>query len=440
MLEEKIEIERLYNSLLDDGYEIINKDGYDVIECKGLEIKTYGNKYVDLICLSRHKTNKHLLRITALTENKFNEVKSSVVVTTDHICMICNKDHFFENLSAKHLKVGQYVSVYDPGYDKELVGTVIQIEDLGETSEYVYDCEVDDDMHSFYADDILIHNSQFINLQCVSDAIKQRHGLQKCLRDWPKKYKQELWDEMTEFVENEVNPYVRNLVHGYCRTNQHNVLTYELEYMTDCGVWESKKHYFIHKCFEEGEYVDKIKVTGIELKKNTVPKEMKRFLEEIYRGVVLKDWSEKDFQKYASDLYDEFTKFNINEVSFWKGYNTAREAEGFLQMSTNTTGIAKSCEYFNQLIEKLGLGKKFDPIRVGEKVRQCYIKKSNKYAIDTIAFKDGQWPKEFNDLFEIDYQKMFNKLILDPLKKFRAACGFGEFDPSKQVVQDVFEL
>jgi hypothetical protein len=35
---------------------------------------------------------------------------------------------------------------------------------------------------------------------------------------------------------------------------------------------------------------------------------------------------------------------------------------------------------------------------------------------------------------------MFNKIILDPLKRFREACKFEDTDPSKQVIQDIFAL
>ena len=105
-----------------------------------------------------------MLIITVEYDNEFSKAfkkpnVASVVVTTDHVCMVYNRDHFFENTNAKNLKVGQCVSVYDEVKDKEVIGTISHIEDLGETNEYVYDCEVDDKMHSFYANDILIHNS-----------------------------------------------------------------------------------------------------------------------------------------------------------------------------------------------------------------------------------------------------------------------------------------
>lgn len=283
-------------------------------------------------------------------------------------------------------------------------------------------------------------DSQFINLQCISDYLKKTRNLPDSIRAWPAKDRKDFWDIVSKFVEKEVNPFVRSLVHDYCYTTQQDVLTYELEYMSDVGIYESKKHYCTHKIFDEGDPVDKTKYSGIELKKAQVPKEMKTFLAEIYDGVISKDWKETDYKSYVNELYDKFKSFSIDEISFWKGYNTERQAVGFLQMMTGTTGIAKACTYYNQILSKLGLGKKYDEIRVGDKVRFCYIEPGNKFGISCIAYKPNAYPKEFESLFNVDYKVMFKKIILDPLKRFRAACHFSEVDPSKQAVQDIFAL
>ena len=92
------------------------------------------------------------------------------------------------------------------------------------------------------------------------------------------------------------------------------------------------------------------------------------------------------------------------------------------------------------MIKKMKLGKKYDDIRLGDKVRFCYIEDGNPYKINCIAYKPGQWPKEFEQLFKPDYRKMFDKLILDPLKKFREATKFETFDPSKQVLFNICDL
>jgi len=164
-----------------------------------------------------------------------------------------------------------------------------------------------------------------------------KYDLPQKISEWPQEKRKELWDTLSDFVNVEVNSYVRNLVKDYCKTTQSNVLTYELEYMVDIGLYESKKHYFVHKIFEEGDAVDKAKVTGISLKKNETDKSMKNFLKDIYEGVVIKDWTEHDYQDYISSLYEKFKQFSIDEVSFWKGYGSARDSIGFLQMAKGAT-------------------------------------------------------------------------------------------------------
>ena len=344
-VEELISLGDLWQDLTAKGYEVHQYKDYEVIECNDVDILTYGNRYVNLVWLSRHKTPKHMLKIFIVTTNASGT--SNITVTTDHVCMTYDRDKILQNVNAKNLKVGDYVSFYDNGYSKEVLGTIERIEDLGTTDEYVYDIEVDDTMHTFYANDILVHNSQFINLECVSQFLRNKRNLPARIRDWKAKDKKVFWDLVSKFVSQEVNPFVRNLVHNYCHTTQQDVLTYELEYMSDVGIYESKKHYATHKIFEEGDPVDKTKFSGIELKKAQVPKEMKAFLAEIYDGVISKDWKESDYQEYVNALYDKFKGFSIDEISFWKGYNTERQAVGFLQMQTGTTGIAKACTYYN---------------------------------------------------------------------------------------------
>ena len=283
-------------------------------------------------------------------------------------------------------------------------------------------------------------DSIFIDLTPVTNWMKKKYGLTVPLKKWPQNRKKELWDLMTNFVDNDVNGFIRNFIHERCKTNNQNVLTYEFEYMGDSILLESKKHYFTHLIFADGAAVDKNKVTGISLKKNETDKVMKNYLKDIYEGVVLHDWTEADYQKYINELYDEFKSKSIDEVAFWKGYGTARESVGFLEMAKGATQISRACTYYNQIIKKLKLEKKYDELRVGDKCRFTYVKKSNKYGIECIAYKPGQWPKEFNAIFAVDYETMFNKIILDQLKRFREACKFEDHDPKKQVIQDVFDL
>lgn len=444
MEDNTIEVERLWNTLVEANEEIVVRpNNYEVIWPKTkLETLTLGGKWTKVVAVSRHKTAKHLVKIIVKTERDREECVE-VVVTTDHVCMRYDKDHFFENVNAKNLNVNDYVSVYiDDGSGKELVGTISSIEDLGETEDWVYDLEVEDFSHSFYANNVLIHNSQFVNISCIADHLRGKGvGNSKDLSKWCDDDKLKLWKFVNDFVENEVNLYVQNLVKDYCHTEHPEVLRYSLEYISAAGIYEAKKHYATRKIVAEGpELVDKIKYSGIELKKASVPAKVKDVLKDIYEGILLYGWSERDFGGYINNVWEDFKKLTIDEISFWKGYSSAREATGFLQMQKGSTAVASASTYYNQIIKKLGLGKKYDQILLGQKVRFCYVKPTNEYRIAYIAFPDGQWPKEFDSIFEIDYEVMFEKLITGSLKGFFTASKFSKVDPSKQVEFDVFDL
>lgn len=465
-MDDKLDIEAFWNNLVSNGELIVSRsDGYELIYPKksSPKTKTLGGKWSRIIAISRHKTPKHLLKIYAKAELKNNNYKStahvrldyypsiifnkSVIVTTDHVCMIYNKDHFFENTNAKNLKVGDYVSIYIDKFlyknvDKELIGTITKIEDFGTIDEWVYDLEVEDQSHSFYANDILVHNSQFVNISCiVQSLLKQNIGNGKDISKWNDEDKLKLWKFVDNFVEKEVNPYVQDLIKNYCYTEHPEVLRYSLEYVSACGIYEAKKHYATRKVISEGpELVDKIKFSGIELKKASVPQKVKDVLKDIYEGILLHNWTELNFMEYIYNIWDDFKKLTIDEISFWKGYSSAREASGFLQMQKGSTAVASASTYYNQIIKKLGLGKKYDQILLGQKVRFCYVKPTNEYRIEYIAFPDGQWPEEFNKIFEIDYEVMFDKLVTSSLKGFMTATKFSKVDPTKQIEYDVLSL
>jgi DNA polymerase elongation subunit (family B) len=285
-------------------------------------------------------------------------------------------------------------------------------------------------------------DSQFVNISCIAKhLLDEGVGNGKDISKWSDDDKLKLWKFVNNFVEDEVNPYVQNLISSYCHTEHPEVLRYSLEYVSAQGIYEAKKHYATRKVIAEGpELVDKIKFSGIELKKASVPARVKDVLKDIYEGILLHGWSEKNFIEYIYNIWDDFKMMSIDEISFWKGYSSAREATGFLQMQKGSTAVASASTYYNQIIKKLGLGKKYDQILLGQKVRFCYVKPTNEYRISYIAFPDGQWPREFDQVFEIDYEVMFDKLVSSSLKGFMTATKFSRVNPSKQVEFDIFDL
>lgn len=432
-----IEIEKLFNSMVLDGSEILNDGKHEIIFCSNVNVRSVDNKFVPITFISRHKTKKELIKFY-IQNSTSNEI-SEIILTSDHSCMLY-RDNFFENVKSKFAKLNDVVSIYDEKLNKEVIGYIVKIENLGVRDEYVYDAEVEG-IHQLYANNILVHNSQFISIKCVSEWMIDKYNLPKNIRDWTQDKRQELWDTIKNFVENEINPFARNFVHEYCKTNNQNVLGYGLEYMCDVGLYEQKKHYACHKIFDEGDVVDKIKYSGIELKKATIPTKVKEILRYVYEHALTdKDWSETTYKKYINFAYESFCKLPIEEISLWKGYSSQRESISFLTMEKGSTAIASASTFWNQLIKKYNLTSSYDEIRIGQKVRFCYVNPKNEFGIKYIAFPDGQWPKEFDKIFEVDYVVMFEKCVSKPLASYIIACKFNYVDPTNQMEFDICDL
>ena len=286
-------------------------------------------------------------------------------------------------------------------------------------------------------------DSLFVSMAPMVAKMREDKGLDENISKWSDEDKLALWKEANGFVEDELNPYVQGLMRDVCRTEHPEVLRYSLEYIADTGIYEAKKHYAVHKILSEGpEIVDKIKYSGIELKKGSVPVKVKEFLGEIYKNTLCSGWQEKDFRAYINDVYDRFCKLTVQDLAIWKGYNTERQSTGFLTMEKGATGISKACSYYNSMISKQGLNisDKYESIIVGDKVRFVYICPNNAYGINCMAFKDGQWPKEFDQVFKVDYSVMFEKCVLSPLKGYIEATRFQSSDPRNQQEYDIDAL
>lgn len=424
-----VKIGELYNKYLSKGYEIHNTStGHELIYPKNLKVRSIGNEFKKIKCLSRHKTSKSLVKI---------EFKKSepLIVTTDHVCMAYNDDRILENIASKDLKIGMMVKHHDKVLDVETIDTISNIHDLGPTEDYVYDLEVEDESHVFYANETLIHNSFFMNLEAVTKDFIRKYGWDDNISNWTDEQKLKMFAHMQKFTDEYLVPHIQELVTKEFHTSNSAPMKYGLEYMTSGGIFEQKKKYIVHKIVEEGpKVVDKFKYTGIELKRGTIPPEVKEFMKDIYFTAVLEqNFNEDVMRKKIDDVYQKILKMDANALGTWVGYGTERQMEGFLVAEKGSTGVSKSCGYYNQIIKKLHLENKYPLINVKDKVQCIYLKPTNIYGIEQIAFPPRQWPKEFDDIFEIDYSRMIEKLIISPLKSFMAAMritGLQKYDPS----------
>ena len=99
----------------------------------------------------------------------------------------------------------------------------------------------------------------------------------------------------------------------------------------------------------------------------------------------------------------------------------------------------KAAYYHNLLVDKFGIDRKYEKIASGDKIRYFYVRKPNRYGISVIGYK-YYYPKEFVEIFEPDYELMFEKIIFSTIERFYEAVNWTLKRPGTQTQTDLFDL
>jgi hypothetical protein len=299
---------------------------------------------------------------------------------------------------------------------------ITQCEDFND--EYVYDMEVSDNSHMFFANDILVHNSIYVRMEAI---IKHLFGVKRV--DWNDKEKfEKIKDYIDNHFQKDLNDYCAGFICKKFHTDQ-KLIEFKREKLSAQAEYTAKKRYIVHVYNDEGLDVNKWSYTGVDIKKNELPDTIKKLLQECVEGLIEFNWDNNKFQSKIQEIYDIFCTMSIKDLAYIKNLNTPKESTGFLTMEKGAGAHAKAAEFYNQIIKELNLEGKYDAIQHGDRFHYLYIKSNNKYGINVIGFKD-RWPVEFDNLFEIDRIKMFDKEVISPLKQIIINHKYSSFDPS----------
>ena len=187
------------------------------------------------------------------------------------------------------------------------------------------------------------------------------------------------------------------------------------EVLADKGIWTAKKRYILNVHNSEGvQYAKpKIKVMGLEMVKSSTPAVIRDKLKDSIE-VILKG-NQADLQNYVTEFRKEFDTLSVEEIAFPRGVNGMKEYAGSPIYSKGTPIAVRGALLFNHYTKKLGLDKKYQQIRDGDKIKFVYVRKPNPFQEDVIAFSQ-ELPTEFNLRTYIDYDKMFEKVFTDALQ------------------------
>ncbi|NDG29124.1 hypothetical protein EB118_03365 [bacterium] len=218
-------------------------------------------------------------------------------------------------------------------------------------------------------------------------------------------------------------------------------LIFKREAIADTGLFLQKKRYVIHILDEEGIPCNKFKYTGVEVVRTTMPAPIKPYVKRIIETMLTtKNFSETN--KIFTETYEIFKNLSVDELAFTmgcKGYEKyAAQCNSFVTAKHMPIHV-KAAYYYNMLLDRFNLGRKYEKISSGDKVRFFYARQPNKFGISVLGFKYS-YPKEFAEVFEPDHEKMFEKIIFSVIERFYESVNWKLKSPGSQVQTDLFEL
>lgn len=186
------------------------------------------------------------------------------------------------------------------------------------------------------------------------------------------------------------------------------------------------------------------KIMGLQMVKSSTPIVVQEAMKNAIP--ILTEQTEKDLQEYIQKVKKDFKNLTVEEIAFPRGVTevdkfdkvkvedrikrvTDKVERAKLEDMLDTKSMiytkfapahVKASLIYNNLIDKFGLSQSRKKIVGGDKIKFVYLKTPNPIGEDFIGFQDTL-PTEFGLHEYVDYDRMFDKTFVEPIKKITNA-------------------
>lgn len=246
--------------------------------------------------------------------------------------------------------------------------------------------------------------------------------------------------ETVQSLEDYLNTHITTWAVKALRTEDCRFV-FKRECISDVAVFLQKKRYVMHILDDEGIKVDKFKYTGVEVVRTTMPNAIKPYAKKIIE-TMLTTQSLLKTNSILNETYDTFKTLTPEDIAFVmgvKGYDKYAKLCKDLNIGKGTPIHVKAAYLHNYINRRHNIENKYEDISSGDKTRYFYVQQPNKYGIDVIGFKYNL-PEEYKDLFKVDYEKMFEKILFSSIERFYQSVSWQIRKPSQNVQCELFDL
>ena len=231
---------------------------------------------------------------------------------------------------------------------------------------------------------------------------------------------------LNQFSEDKIVPFIDESykeLSDYLQCYE-ETLVMKRECIAEKGIWTAKKRYILNVWDNEGvRYKEpKLKMMGIEAVRSSTPAPCRKYIKDTLK--IIMEGTEDDLIDYIERSRTEFEQLGPEKVAFPR---TANNIYKFMDSTTmfrkGTPMHIRAAIMFNHYINERNLTKKYNSIMTGEKIKYIHLKIPNPTGQNVIGMI-SEFPKEFELTNYIDYDTMFDKSFIEPLKVILDIIGW----------------
>lgn len=231
-----------------------------------------------------------------------------------------------------------------------------------------------------------------------------------------------------------LTPFFNKILKIYAKNyNAENLHDFKREKIITRKLVLKKKKYADIVIENEGDvYLEpELSITGIDIVKTTTPSFFKNASKNILESMLVDDDQEK-IKDMLRDYKEKFMKEDIVNISAPRSVNNygkwAETLETYINhgevfIKPKTPQHVRASINYNFFIKKKKIMTPF--IGNGSKVKVVYVNPNNVLQTEVIAYV-GDFPKEFNDYFRVDYETQWYKGFIKLIEDFYDAFGWGD--------------